>query len=92
MVDMPQKDWSDYACPTGPDTRQADKHGWLPIESAPRVVHPHVDLWLRDGRRAIEAWYNDVRDMWFAEGWPAGIYPNEITHYRPLPQPPEDGQ
>lgn len=78
-----------------------DKTGWMPIESAPRDGS-YMLLYLPDSARADIVighwsegelpngepdpdadWYEMVGDG----GWPIDV---PITHWQPLPQPPED--
>lgn len=91
MVDMPQKDWSDYACPTGPDTRQPDEHRWQRVENAPSDGR-RVFIWggytEQDGHKE----YFPV-DVATADGgwWRVAGLKSTPTHWQPAvwPAPPE---
>lgn len=68
----------------------ADKHGWLPIETAPKdgtvvdlwCVHPqHPACMSRDMLFEREKWRSDRWGDELNPGW-------EATHWHPMPAPP----
>lgn len=76
---------------------KADKHGWLPIESAPKGwCHPYtrnhpepatfVLVW--NGYHVGVAYcvLDEEREVWWAED---GTFEPDPTHWQPLPAPPE---
>lgn len=74
-----------------------DKHGWLPIESAPKMRT--VLLFAVTERRnngAVNNWkmgsgfWSKGHDAWIWEGHALKIYDHKPTHWQPLPAPPED--
>lgn len=54
---------------------------WQPIETAPKDGEI-VDLWHRVYGRITDTWWDDG-------GWvPAADWQSDITHWKPLPEPP----
>ena len=73
----------------------ADKHGWLPIESAPTEHLTRGDLWVPSRRRVCNCVYSHAFDppRWNepVPGHPYAVREIEgMTHYRPITPPPED--
>jgi hypothetical protein len=70
--------------------------GWRPIEEAPKDGTP-VDLWMRhedrELRRADSCWDVDHQEWRFRDGFRESQYVHApvITHFQPLPPPPEKG-
>ena len=67
------------------ELREANR--WRPIAEAPRDGSP-VDLWTAQGERFTGCEW--IRDRWRRQV-PGGWVPllSEITHFRPIPDPPE---
>lgn len=71
---------------------------WQPIETAPKKDATHILIYIPKGRRKVlEAWwaipYEGASDGWWST--PVGpmgrgymILPEEVTHWMPLPPPP----
>ncbi len=76
---------------------------WQPIETAPKDG-ARVDLWLQvyasphsfgwsDAFRVIDCWWKDGK--WVHrrdDGRVEALYPDYITHWMPIPDPPVDGE
>ena len=64
-----------------------DKHGWRPIENAPKDEHILV---ARGKIRAVVFWDSDWQEWIFVAGGMSTF--RGVTHWQPLPPPPESEQ
>lgn len=83
---------SDDAEPVSPPSAQPDRHGWLPIETAPEGVSVKVIQSMTDEVDPLTAYaemvmsYSDGAWFWEPTHVPSSTVP---THWQPLPPPPE---
>lgn len=72
----------------------AAMEGWRPIVEAP-LDGTTVDVWIKGDGRITDAWFNGHRWLhWGQNGFEQmDDVPvrGEITHFRPLPAPPQHG-
>ena len=69
-----------------------DRHGWLPIESAPKTSEA-ILVWVPRNKCHFEVYWEDNAEPpdWYIFGanWKP-LVDGEPTHWQPLPPPPED--
>lgn len=59
---------------------------WQPIETAPKTTR-HILVWLPAIQcTAIASWWDDK----WTHAFGGSMYPNEPTHWMPLPAPPQE--
>lgn len=63
MTKLPQEEWSDFACPTGPDTRQDN---WFDIEDAPK---DGSEVWLQLDTKIRAFWCDDLKRWVLSSPW-----------------------
>ena len=68
---------------------------WHRIDETPPPMDGLIDIWLKDGCRWCDCYYDRITDTWRTSR-PSGrllsIQARFVTHWMPPPTPPEDGE
>lgn len=64
-----------------------------PLSGWSREIRPSVDvlIWLIIEKRQTVAWYSHEQECWVSVDEKTDYLPREVSHWRPLPEPPEEG-
>lgn len=68
---------------------RAESPGWRPIESAPQEAGPWILVWDSESEiQRLVTWINGWKEFMGTDGTVFGD--DQLTHWMPLPSPPEE--
>ena len=64
-----------------------------PASGWSREIRPSDDvlIWLKIEKRQTVAWYSHEQQCWVSVDEKTDYLPREVSHWMPLPEPPEEG-
>ena len=82
QTDCMERLTADYMVANGVTVQQ-----WIPASEPPEDLGEYIVM-IKGAKRSTTLWYHPMRETWEECG---GLAPYPVTHWMPLPTPPEGG-